>query len=144
MELDMQIKNGQPDRLEDIRLQVRQLNELAMVYETSVQLLPAEDYLTCFYDGYEIKNRAQNLVPAEGSFEETLREVSGYDVWQPIAAKTRELFGAPERVMVFDDTSVLREELEGPEGLAIFYFVFDLLFCEYEDFTLCFLSGSNN
>ena len=129
---------------QDLRDKLDALNELAMVYETSVRIYPPENYLECFYDLYEIKSRNQNLIPADGSFYETLREVSGYDVWQPIAEKTEELFGGPERVMVFDDDTVLRDELEGPDGLAIFYFVFGFMFCEYEDFTLCFMSGSNN
>lgn len=46
--------------------------------------------------------------------------------------------------MLFDDVSGIIDELEGPDGLAPFFFFFDLMFCEYDDFTLCFMSGSNN
>ena len=45
---------------------------------------------------------------------------------------------------VFDNNVKLREELEGPDGLSPFFFVFDLMFCEYGEYTLCFISGSNN
>ena len=127
-----------------LQLKVSELNTLAMVYETSVQLLPADNYPEAFYNRYEIKSRNQKLVPAYCTFQEALREVSGYDVWQPIAEKTESLFGEPKRIMVFEDVNALREELEGPDGLAPFFFVFDLIFCEYDDFTLCYVSGSNN
>ena len=121
-----------------------QLNDLAMQYETSVIKLPADSYLEAFYRFYEIKNRNQNLIPSPNGFYETLREVSGYDVWQPIARRTENLFGLPKRVTVFEDDRSLREEMEGPDGLGPFFFIFDLMFCEYDGFTLCFISGSNN
>ena len=129
-----------------LKEKVRQLGRLTMKYETSVNLFPAENYLDAFYDYYEIRVRPHRLVPSPDSFRDTLREVSGYDVWEPIAEETESLFGTPSRVMIFDDDalSALKEELDGPDGLAPFFFVFDLMFCEYEGFTLCFLSGSNN
>ena len=46
--------------------------------------------------------------------------------------------------MVFDDLSRIIDELEGPDGLTPFFFVFDVVFAEYEDFILCFINGSNN
>ncbi len=120
------------------------LDKLAMEYEISVQAFGAEDYLREFYGFYEIKNRDHRLIPSPDTFYETLKEVSGDDVWEPIAKKTESLFGAPARVTVFEDITGLRDELEGPDGLAPFFSVFDLMFCEYEDFTLCYISGSNN
>jgi hypothetical protein len=115
-----------------------------MNYETHVQLLPGSGYLEAFWDFSEIKNRTQSLIPAEGDFREALRELSGDDVWEPIAKLTEALFGAPERVLVFEDNAALRGELEGPEGFGPFFFIFDLMFCEYGDYTLCFISGTNN
>lgn len=120
------------------------LDKLSMDYETSVQLLPGSGYLEAFWDFYEIKNRTQSLIPAEGDFREAMRELSGDDVWEPIAKLTEALFGAPERVLVFEDNAALRDELEGPEGFGPFFFIFDLMFCEYGDYTLCFISGTNN
>ena len=127
-----------------VQEKVSRLDELAMYYETAVQFFPATGFLEAFLDFYEIKHLDLRLIPAEGGFRETLREVSGDDVFSPIADLTEELFGTPDRVLVFEDASALREELEGPDGLAPFFFVFDLMFCEYEGFTLCFLSGTNN
>ena len=120
------------------------LDDLAMRYEVAVKHLYEEDYLKEFYDFYEIKNRKAKLVPAEEGFEETLKNVSGEYRWEAIAEKTKSLFGLPLRVTVFDDDTKLKEELEGPDGLAPFFFVFDLMFCEYGEYTLCFISGSNN
>ena len=120
------------------------LDDFAMVYETAVIPFSSGDYLTEFYDFYRIKNRKASLVPSPDGFYETLKEVSGDDRWQPIAEKTESLFGLPTRVTVFDDHTQLRENLGGRRGLSPFFFVFDLMFCEYEDFTLCFMSGTNN
>ena len=121
-----------------------QLNGLAMRFETAVVPFPAQGYLDEFYEFYEIRNRKPVLIPSEEAFRDALREVSGDDVWEPIAKKTEEFFGLPERVMVFGDDTELREELGGLDGLSPFFFVFGIMFCEYEDFTLCFMSGSNN
>lgn len=120
------------------------LDKLSMCYETAVQLLPGSGYLEAFWDFYEIKNRTQRPIPAEGDFRETLRELCGDDVFTPIADLTEALFGAPERVLVFEDDAALRDELEGPEGLGPLFFIFGLMFCEYGDYTLCFISGTNN
>ena len=130
--------------MEDLDSRVKQLNELSMVYETSVCMFSAKDYLQEFLDLYEIKNRDLKLIESPESFRGTLCEVSGSDVWQPIAEKTVELFGEPKRVMIFEDDTSLRGELEGPYGLGPFFFIFDIMFCEYEYYTLCFISGSNN
>ena len=120
------------------------LDKLSMYYETSVQLLPGSGYLEAFWDFYEIKDRTQRLAPTEGSFRENLRELSGDDVFAPIADLTEELFGLPERVTTVGELEALREELDGPDGFGPFFFNFDLLFCEYGTFTLCFISGTNN
>ena len=71
------------------------LDKLSMYYETAVQLLPGSGYLEAFLEFYEIKNRELELIPAEGSFREALRELSGDDVWEPIARQTEALFGTP-------------------------------------------------
>lgn len=120
------------------------LNELAMVYETGVNLFSGMDYLKEFYDFYEIGSRMEKLIPSSCGFEKTLKDVSGDDCWKPIADKTKSLFGIPRRVMVFENVRNLQEELGGPDGLSPFYSVFDLMFCEFGDYTLCFISGSNN
>ena len=126
------------------KAKLKLLNDLAMRYEVAVKPLYEEDYLKEFYDFYEIKNRRAKLVPAEEGFEETLKNVSGEDSCEAVAEKTKSLFGLPVRVTVFDNNVKLREELEGPDGLSPFFFVFDLMFCEYGEYTLCFISGSNN
>ena len=91
-----------------LKEKVRQLGRLTMKYETSVNLFPAENYLDAFYDYYEIRVRPHRLVPSPDSFRDTLREVSGYDVWEPIAEETESLFGTPSRVMIFDDDALFR------------------------------------
>ena len=123
---------------------IDRLNEIAMQYETAVIALPKQDYLAAFCRFYEIGNANLRLTPAPDGFCETLREVSGYDVWQPIAAETERLFGLPKRVTVPEDVGPFVDALEGEDGLGPFFFVFDLMFCEYDELTLCFLSGSNN
>ena len=128
----------------DWKANLKLLNDLAMQYEVGVKLLYEKNYLKEFYDFYEIRNRKAKLVPAEEGFEEILKNVSGEYRWEAIAEKTKSLFGLPLRVTVFDDITKLRDEMEGPEGLAPFFFVFDLMFCEYGEYTLCFISGSNN
>ena len=128
----------------DWKAKLKLLKDLAMRYEVAVKPLYEKDYLKEFYDFYEIRKRKEKLVPAEEGFEETLKNVSGEYRWEAIAEKTKSLFGLPLRVTVFDDITKLRDEMEGPEGLAPFFFVFDLMFCEYGEYTLCFISGSNN
>ena len=128
----------------DWKAKLKLLDDLAMRYEVAVKPLYEEDYLKEFQDFYEIKNRRAKLVPAEEGFEETLKNVSGEDSCEAVAEKTKSLFGLPVRVTVFENNVKLREELEGPDGLSPFFFVFDLMFCEYGEYTLCFISGSNN
>ncbi|MBQ5399420.1 MAG: hypothetical protein IIU14_08325 [Ruminococcus sp.] len=123
---------------------VRLLDELAMEKEVCVQAFDIENYLTEFYDFYEIKNRKQSLIQSPKNFDMTLKELAGDDVWLPIAESAESLFGEPERVMIFDDYSALIGELEGEDGLGPFFFVFDIMFCEYDGFALCFISGTNN
>ena len=120
------------------------LNGLTTRYGTAVTVLPAEGWAEAFCDFYEIKNRDLKAVPSPDGFCGTLREVCGYDVWQPIAERTESLFGLPRRVAVFEDDAALREEMEGPDGLGPFFFIFDMMFCEYDTFTLCFISGSDD
>ena len=131
--------------MDPIQLQrLEELDDLAMSYETAVQMLPERNYLNTFLDFYRIKHRDLRLIDAAEPFREALRELCGDSVWQPIAECAESLFGIPKRITRFEDDSTLREELEGPRGGAPFFFVFDLMFCEYEGFTLCFLSGTNH
>ena len=123
---------------------VKMIRDLAMEYEVAVIPLFEEDYRKEFYDFYRIKNRNPKLILSEESFDEALRSVSGEYRWESIAEKAKSLFGLPARVTVFDDDEELREELGGLRGLSPFFFVFDMMFCEYGDYTLCFMSGSNN
>ena len=109
---------------------VDKIYDLAMGYEVAVIPFFEEDYLEEFLDFYEIKTR--------------LRGVSGEYRWEAIAEEAKRLFGLPDRIMVFEDMTNLKEELEGPDGLAPFFFVFGLMFCEYEGYTLCYMSGTNN
>ncbi len=120
------------------------LDDIAMGYEVAVIPLFKQDYLNEFYDFYEVKDRTSKLVPSEEDFDGALRSMTGEYRWKEIAGKTKELFGLPSRVMYFEDVKRLREELDGPDGLAPFFFVFDMMFCEYEEYTLCFLYGTNN
>ena len=131
---------------EEIFARVEILDEISVYYETKVTPLFEEDYLNEFLDFLRIrKNRNVELIDSpEGGFRETLREVSGYDRYEPIADKAEELFGLPRRVRVFRDDSALIDEMEGPRGWAYFFFVFGMMFCEYDGFTLCFMSGTNN
>ena len=121
-----------------------EIDAFSMAYETAVIPFSAAGYLEEFCTFYEIRQGTAALVPSEAGFVETLKEVSGDDRAGPIAEEAMRLFGLPRRVMIFDDPTAIRDELEGPEGLAPFFFVFDMMFCEYEDFTLCFMSGTNN
>ena len=128
----------------DVVRKVDRLDELAMGYETGVIDLYEDDYLTEFYTFYEIKNRNLKLIPSPEGFYEAMNDVSGYTRGEPIAREAERLFGLPKRIMVFEDSRTLVEELGGRWGLGPFFFVFDVMFCEYEGFTLCFLSGTNN
>ena len=120
------------------------LNALTMKDEVSVQAFSADGYLQEFYDFYEINNRDQQLTAFDGTFGDAMREVFGDAVSITIAEQTRYLFGEPKCVKVFSDVGDVVGELEGEDGLAPFYIVFDLMFCEYDGFTLCFISGTNN
>ena len=122
------------------------LDDLAMGYEVAVIPMYEKDYLAEFYDFYRIRNRSGKLVPSELGFEGSLREVSGEYRWEEIAVRAKAYFGLPVRIMGFEDgaPSDLREALGGRRGLSPFFFVFDMMFCEYEGFTLCYMSGTNN
>lgn len=128
----------------DVRKKAGILDDLTMKYEVAVQALFEKDYLKEFCDFYEIKNRSAKLIDSPDPWHDALKELSGDDVWRHIAGDTEYLFGEPDRVRIFDDVGKLTDELEGPDGLAPFFFVFDIMFCEYDGFTLCFMSGTNN
>ena len=120
------------------------LNDVSMKYEVSVIPFFEQDYLKEFCDFYRIRNRDLRLIPSDDGFDEALKNLSGEYRWESIAEKAKELFGPPVKITVFEDSKDLVEELGGPKGLSGFFFVFDLMFCEYEDYTLCFICGSNN
>ena len=123
-----------------------ELDDSAMGYETAVIALNEDDYLTEFYDFYKVrpKYRTAKLIASPDGFRETLRGLCRYGAAEPIAEKTERLFGLPRRVMVFDDDAALLDVMGGRRGYAPFFFVFGMMFCEYGDFTLCFMSGTNN
>lgn len=121
-----------------------QLGELTMENEVAVIPFSSGDYLNEFYRFYNIINRDQKLVPASDSFYEELKEIEIYDTWREIIAQIKSEFGVPTGIKVFENPPALINELEGPLGFAPFFFVDDLFFCEYEGFTLCFISGTNN
>lgn len=123
---------------------VWQLGDLAMEYEVAVIPFSSGDYLEEFYRFYKVFNRDHKLVPASDSYYEELKELKTYDGWREIIGQTKTFFGIPNCIKVFEDAAALTEELEGPLGLAPLFFVDDLLFCEYDDLTLCFISGTNN
>ena len=118
--------------------------DLAMEYEVAVIPFSSGDYLEEFYRFYKVFNRDHKLVPASDSYYEELKELETYDGWREIIGQTKTFFGIPNCIKVFEDAAALTEELEGPLGLAPLFFVDDLLFCEYDDLTLCFISGTNN
>ncbi len=123
---------------------VSELNAFCMALEISVLSFAGADPLKAFCDFYEIKeHRDLEPEPVEGGLCEGLEDLAG-DAGRLAAAETERLFGLPLRVTRFADDGPLREQLEGPDGLAPFFFVFGILFCEYGGFTLCFLSGTNN
>ena len=124
---------------------VDELHELAMDYGTAVIDWYTDDYLGEFYAFYEIRDKSAALVPYPVDFREALKITCGEYRWEQIAEKTESLFGLPKRILVFDNEKTVTEQLAmGEGGVGPFYFVFDLLFCEYEGFTLCFISGSND
>ena len=130
---------------DSVRGKVAVLDDFAMYYETAVVYLEKEDYLEELCQFYFIKNRDLKLIPSPVDFYESLKEVSGDDCGELIAEKTESLFGLPKRVMILEDEKNLIHELEACEdGWGPFYIVFDLMFSEYEGFTLCFISGTNN
>ncbi len=130
---------------ENIFDKVDMIYDLAMEYEVAVIPFFEDDYLNEFFDFYRIKNRDVKLIPSEEDFDESLKNLNGEYRWETISEKAKSVFGLPNRVMIFDNYDmVLMEQLGGRNGLTPFFFVFDLMFCEYEDYTLCFISGSNN
>lgn len=128
---------------QNVDLKAALLDDLAMKYETAVMSLPAEKYLDAFYSFFETKNRNLKLIPSPEGFPAALQEVSGCDVWRPIAEKTESLFGLPRRVTVFEDDAALRGEMGGTAGRGPFFFIFDRMFREYDAFTLRLISGTN-
>lgn len=129
---------------DDLFEKVDMIYDLAMGYEVAMIPFFEEDYLEEFLDLYEVKRRNLKLIPVKVGFDEALRDVSGEYRWEAIAEKAKSLFGLPDRITEFEDITELKEELEGPCGLVPFFFFFGLMFCEYEGYTLCFMSGTNN
>ncbi len=129
---------------ESLYIKINIFNDTASRYEAAVHLLPAENYLKEFCNFYEVNTGTQKPLPYQGSFHEALKEVCGDDVYKPLAEKAESLFGVPKRVMMFEDIGKLTDEMGGCDGAAPFYIVFDFMFCEYDNFTLCFISGTNN
>ena len=123
----------------------RELNTFAMEHEIAVAPFTGADYLQEFLDFYEIRNsRDAKLVPSDGGLYKGLEDLAGEESGNAVAVETERLYGLPSGVSFFEDGKKLMEELEGPDGLAPFFFVFDIMFCEYDGFTLCFICGSNN
>ena len=122
----------------------RTLNDLTMKYEVAAHAFSADRYLNEFEDFYEIKNRNHRLIPSSLPFYDALKELCGDDCFRQIAEMTEIMFGKPKSVMEFENIRPLIDELEGPDGLAPFFFVFDLMFCEFDELTLCLISGTNN
>ena len=120
------------------------LNELSMPYETAVIPLYDADYTKEFCTFYHIYGQTAKTVPFELRFSDALKEICGDNCQKAIAETAVRLFGVPKRITVLEDGDNLIKLLEGPDGYAPFFFVFDLMFCEYDHLTLCFLSGSNN
>ncbi|MBE6016279.1 MAG: hypothetical protein E7233_01545 [Lachnospiraceae bacterium] len=130
---------------EEISRKTDELDELAMAYETAVIDFAAGDYLNDFYDFYKLKKRDSKLVPSPDGFEAELAVTCSANRYKPVYEKVLELFGAPKRTMIFEDEKPVVDELEnGGRGLGPFFFIFYVMFCEYDDFTLCFISGTNN
>lgn len=119
-------------------------NEFSMQYEVYAHVLKNTDYLVEFFDFYEICDREHSLIESTESFNDLMRNLAGDDVFLKIIEKSEALFGTFLSLKVFDDDEKIKEELEGPDGLSIFFFVFDLFFCEYDGFTILFISGTNN
>ena len=120
------------------------LDDFTMEYGVAVLPLFEADCLKEFYDFYEIKNRKPKLIPYGEDFQAAMVDMCGEPRGPLIAGKTEALFGLPKRIMAFDDDAKLRNRLGGRKGLSPFFFVFDLMFFEYDRFTLCFLYGSND
>ncbi len=138
------MKHGKAEREWDPRWS--ELDGFAMVREVSVTPFTGGDWLEAFYDFFEIrkKNRRFAPVPTGRDLYGSMEDLAGEEAGRAVAAETERLFGLPLALTRFEDDGDLREELSGPRGLARFFFVFDILFCEYEGFTLCFICGTNN
>ncbi len=129
----------------DARQRAALLDDFAMDHETAVTWLPAGDYLKAFCDLYRIRRRDFRLVPSAQGFYERLREMCGDRRGIAVAEMAERLFGMPGRVADFEDAGPAIDQLEtSGGGLGPFYCVFDVMFCEYEGFALCFISGTNN
>ena len=120
------------------------LNEYAMDYEVTVVPFFSDNYLIEFYRFYKIKNRTRRLNASRQDFYKSMEDFCGSSRAEGIAERTKGLFGMPKAIRFFEEGSGITDELEGPKGLAPFFFVFDLLFLEYDGFTLCLLFGTNN
>ena len=128
-----------------IRDLCHELNTFAMEHEIAVVSFTEEDYLQAFRDFYEISEDLDlELVSSDEGLYRGLEDLAGEESGDAVAAETERMFGLPSAVTFIRDAEELLEELEGVDGLAPFFFVFDILFCEYDGFTLCFICGTNN
>ena len=122
-----------------------ELDDFAMAYEIAVVPFTEEDYLEAFCDFYEVtENRDLELVRSEDGLYKCLEDFAGDERGDAVASETERLFGMPTGMTYIEDEEELLDEISGVNGLAPFFFVFELLFCEYEGFTLCFIFGTNN
>ena len=121
------------------------LDDLAMEYETAVFYLDKDDYLEQFFDLNFTVDRICSLTVYDGELEEAFSDLCGEDAGKLIAEKTESYFGIPKRILFFDDTAKVTDELEASsDGWGVFYIVSDAMFLEYDGFALCFVSGTNN
>ena len=121
------------------------LDDLAMEYETAVFYLDKDDYLEQFYELNFAVDRTCSLTVYDGSLQDAFADLCGEDAGKLIAEKTESYFGIPKKILFFDDTAKVTDELEAAsDGWGVFYIVFDAMFLEYEGFALCFVSGTNN
>ena len=128
-----------------LRDKVRLLDDFAMESSCAVMPFSKEHYLEEFLKFYEIKGRKHKLKLSQDSLYKNLEEMCAYGKGRPVAEKTEEMFGLPLNIYEFEDEKAITEQMEGMNGgCSGFYFVFYVIFCEYEDFVLCFFSGSND
>ena len=122
---------------------IKQLNDFTMKYEAAVIPFSADGYLEEFFDFYKMKRRDHGVTRFSRSLEKTLKSYGGDDCAGPITREIKKTFGLPLDVKVFVNSTYSLHEFEDGDNLTPFFFVFDIVFCEYENFTLCLIFGSN-